>query len=48
MTAIQMTQKRFQRIDVEALERLMVEADDEPVQVGLRSFIQALRDLFSF
>ena len=48
MTAIQMTQKKFQRIDVEALERLMVETDDEPVQVGFRSIFNMLLELFSF
>lgn len=48
MTAIQMTQKKFQRIDVEALERLMVEADDEPVQVGFRGIFKMFLDLFSF
>ena len=43
-----MTQKKFQRIDVAALERLMVEADDEPVQIGFRSIFHMLLDLFSF
>lgn len=48
MTAIQMTQKKFQRIDVAELERLMVEADDEPVKIGFRSLLRSLCHLFSF
>jgi hypothetical protein len=43
MTATQITQKKFQRIDVDALERLMrVDIEPETNKSGIFGFIKAL------
>lgn len=51
MTATQMTQKKFQRIDIDALEHLLkIEAEhEEPVQTsGFLGFIKSLLNRFAF
>jgi|LakMenE01Jun11ns_1017448.scaffolds.fasta_scaffold9169034_2 hypothetical protein len=47
MTATQITQKKFQRIDVDALERLMqVDIEPESTKGGILGFIKSLVDRF--
>ncbi len=50
MTATQMTQKGFQRIDIDALEHMLkVEAEhQEPVQNGFFGFLKSLWVRFTF